>query len=111
MENFEPEALEDWRLWRRLSIEKYVGEYDRLNVHFDVYTGESEVSQEGMEKAVTRLEELGLIEESNGAKIIDLEKHGLGKAVVRKRGGSLSFLKKYPIGIQMCRWYFDISYP
>jgi arginyl-tRNA synthetase len=111
MENFEPEALEDWRLWRRLSIEKYTGEYDRLNVHFDVYTGESEVSQEGMDKAVTRLEELGLIEESNGAKLIDLEKHNLGKAVIRKRGGFLFLLRKNQIGIQMCRWNFDISYP
>lgn len=92
MENYEPEALEDWRLWRRLSIEKYASEYDRLNVHFDVYTGESEVSQEGMQKAVAKLEELGLVEESNGAKLIDLEKHGLGKAVIRKRGRFLSSL-------------------
>ncbi|XP_006459939.1 hypothetical protein AGABI2DRAFT_202425 [Agaricus bisporus var. bisporus H97] len=94
MENYEPEALEDWRLWRRLSIEKYASEYDRLNVHFDVYTGESEVSQEGMQKAVAKLEELGLVEESNGAKLIDLEKHGLGKAVIRKRDGTSIYLTR-----------------
>ncbi|KAJ3570311.1 hypothetical protein NP233_g4488 [Leucocoprinus birnbaumii] len=44
MENFEPEALENWKVWRELSVKKYEEEYDRLNVHFDVYTGENGTS-------------------------------------------------------------------
>lgn len=86
MEDYEPEALENWKVWRELSVKKYEEEYDRLNVHFEVYTGESAVSQKSMDDALERLNEMGLIEESNGAKLINLEKWNLGKAVVRKRG-------------------------
>ena len=39
-----------------------------------------------MDKALEKLEEMGLIEDSDGAKLINLEKWKLGKAVVRKRG-------------------------
>jgi arginyl-tRNA synthetase len=91
MEDFEPEALENWKVWRELSVKKYAEEYDRLNVYFEVYTGESAVSQGSMDKALERLNEMGLIEESDGAKLINLEKWNLGKAVVRKRG-TLIFL-------------------
>jgi len=86
MEDFEPEALENWKVWREMSVKKYEQEYDRLNVHFDVYTGESAVKQESIDKALEKLEEMGLIEDSDGAKLVNLEKWKLGKAVVRKRG-------------------------
>ncbi|KXN83084.1 Arginine--tRNA ligase, cytoplasmic [Leucoagaricus sp. SymC.cos] len=94
MENHEPEALENWKVWRELSVKKYEGEYDRLNVHFELYTGESAVKQESMDKALEQLDEMGLIEESNGAKLINLEKWNLGKAVVRKRDGTSIYLTR-----------------
>jgi len=80
-------ALKQWRIWREHSIEKYKEEYARLNVAFDVYLGESLVSAEYMNTAIRRLEDMGLVSDSdNGAKVIDLEAHKLGKAVVRKKG-------------------------
>jgi arginyl-tRNA synthetase len=80
-------ALKQWRAWREHSIEKYKEEYARLNVTFDVYLGESMVSKEYMNGAISRLEDMGLVSESDhGAKVIDLEKYKLGKAVVRKKG-------------------------
>ena len=90
MEDGDEEALKNWRVWRELSIKKYEEEYARLNVHFDEYTGESKVGPETMDAAVKRLQEMGLIEEDNGALRINLEKYKLGKAVVRKRGACLS---------------------
>lgn len=54
---------------------------------FDVYLGESLVGAEYMDTALKRLEDIGLVSDSeNGAKVIDLEKYKLGKAVVRKKG-------------------------
>ena len=88
MEDGDESVLVNWREWRELSIKKYVEEYDRLNVSFDRYTGESEVGKEWMDKAVERLDELGLISDANGAKLVDLEKWKLGKAVLRKAGMS-----------------------
>ncbi|TFK22903.1 arginyl-tRNA synthetase [Coprinopsis marcescibilis] len=94
MEDGDESALSNWRTWRALSIKKYESEYKRLNVDFDVYTGESEVSKESIDKALARLDELGLIEDSNGAKLINLEKYKLGKAVVRKKDGTSIYLTR-----------------
>ncbi|KAF9259895.1 arginyl-tRNA synthetase [Marasmius fiardii PR-910] len=94
MEDGDEEALKNWRSWRELSVKKYEAEYARLNVHFDIYTGESEVVQDWMDKATARLEEMGLIEVVDGAKLVNLEKWKLGKAVVRKKDGTSIYLTR-----------------
>ena len=86
MEDGDESALSNWRVWREMSVKKYEQEYERLNVKFDVYTGESMVGKESMDVALEKLDEMGLISETNGAKLVDLEKWKLGKAVVRKKG-------------------------
>ncbi|KAI0743872.1 arginyl-tRNA synthetase [Daedaleopsis nitida] len=94
MEDGDEEALKNWRVWRDLSIKKYEEEYARLNVHFDDYTGESKVGPATMDMAVKRLQEMGLIEEDNGALRVNLEKYKLGKAVIRKRDGTSIYLTR-----------------
>ena len=88
MEDGDEDALKNWRVWREMSVKKYEQEYERLNVKFNVYTGESNVGKKSMDKALTQLEEMGLISDSDGAKLVELEKWKLGKAVVRKKGVS-----------------------
>ncbi|KAF8336185.1 hypothetical protein F5887DRAFT_1063258 [Amanita rubescens] len=94
MEDRDESALKNWRVWRELSIRKYEGEYERLNVKFDHYTGESQVGQEWMDKAVDRLSEMGLISDVDGAKLVDLEKWKMGKAVIRKKDGTSIYLTR-----------------
>jgi arginyl-tRNA synthetase len=84
MEDGDESALANWRVWREMSVKKYIEEYERLNVSFKVYTGESEVGKEWQDRALERLEEMGLISNADGAKLVDLEKWKLGKAVLRK---------------------------
>lgn len=91
MEDGDEDALKNWRVWRELSVKKYAEEYERLNVHFDVYTGESKVGKKWQDYALERLDEMGLISDVEGAKLVDLEKWKLGKAVLRKKGVSTSF--------------------
>lgn len=86
MEDGDEDALKNWRVWREMSVKKYESEYDRLNVKFDIYVGESLVGKESMADSLIRLEEMGLVSEADGAKLVDLEKWKLGKAVVRKKG-------------------------
>ncbi|KAJ7471355.1 hypothetical protein B0H11DRAFT_2041316 [Mycena galericulata] len=86
MEDGDESALKNWRVWRALSVKKYTEEYDRLNIKFDAYTGESMVGKKWQDKALARLEEMGLIEDVDGAKIVNLEQWKMGKAVLRKRG-------------------------
>ncbi|KAF9226346.1 arginyl-tRNA synthetase [Gyrodon lividus] len=94
MEDGDESALANWREWRELSINKYIEEYERLNISFDRYTGESEVGKEWMDKAVERLDQLGLISDAKGAKLVDLEKWKLGKAVLRKADGTSIYLTR-----------------
>jgi arginyl-tRNA synthetase len=49
-----------WRRFRELSVEKYAELYARLNVRFDVYAGEPQVSEQEVRQAidVLRAEEL-----------------------------------------------------
>lgn len=94
MEDGDEEALKNWRVWRELSVKKYEEEYERLNVPFDVYTGESKVGKEWQDKALERLDEMGLISDAEGAKLVDLEKWKLGKAVLRKKDGTSIYLTR-----------------
>lgn len=86
MEEGDESALVNWRQWRELSVKKYAEEYDRLNVHFDEYVGESLVGKEWQDKAIERLTEMDLIEDHEGAKLVNLEKWKMGRAVLRKKG-------------------------
>lgn len=89
MEDGDEEALKNWRVWREMSVKKYAEEYNRLNVQFDVYTGESMVGKEWQDKALERLDEMGLISDAHGAKVVDLEKWKLQTAMLRKKGTNL----------------------
>jgi len=94
MEDGDETALKNWRVWREMSAKKYEQEYERLNVKFDVYNGESMVGKESMDKALEKLDEMGLISDTEGAKLVDLEKWKLGKAVVRKKDGTSIYLTR-----------------
>lgn len=54
-------TLATWRRFRDLSIKKYEEVYQRLNVYFDVYAGESMVESTRLDTARTILESKGLL--------------------------------------------------
>jgi len=93
MEDGEKEALELWRRFRDLSIDKYKQIYARLNVRFDVYSGES-MFEEGMKKEMKFLEEKGILKESQGALVVDLKEEGLGVVVVKKSDGTTLYITR-----------------
>lgn len=91
------EALKYWQKFRDLSIEAYKHMYARLSIAFDDYSGESTVKVEDMDKAADVLRQKGISEESKGAIIVDLSKHGapkLGKTLVKKRDGTSLYLTR-----------------
>lgn len=94
-------AIALWQRFRELSVERYAKSYVRLNIHFDEYLGESKVKPESMEAAEKLMFESNLIEDSEGAKIVDFTKHvpgkegkGLNKALIRKRDGTSLYLTR-----------------
>ena len=96
MEDGDPEALKLWKRFRELSIEKYIDTYARLNIKYDVYSGESQVSQESMQRALKLFEEKGLTHEDKGAELIDLTKFNkkLGKVIVKKSDGTTLYITR-----------------
>ncbi|OJJ47284.1 hypothetical protein ASPZODRAFT_15965 [Penicilliopsis zonata CBS 506.65] len=97
MEDGDPDALALWSRFRDLSIEKYKQTYARLNIDFDVYSGESQIKPESMASAYRTMEKSGVSEESEGAVIVDFTKHGakkLGKAIIVRKDGTPLYLTR-----------------
>ncbi|KAG0123918.1 hypothetical protein HOY82DRAFT_211502 [Tuber indicum] len=105
MEHGSEECIAMWKRFRELSIEKYKATYSRLNISYDVYSGESQVSKESMERAGEMMREMGISSESDGAIVVDFKPHAkkLGKAVVQKKDGTTLYLTR-DIGAAMERY-------
>lgn len=67
-----------------------------MNIHYDDYSGESQVKDESMELAAKTMWEKKVCEDSEGAVIVDLTPHSkkLGKAVVKKKDGTSLYLTR-----------------
>ena len=87
-------AVAVWKRFRHFSVERYVDTYKRLNVTYDVYSGESEVRPESIQEANRILEEKKLLVEDNGALLVNLEKFKLAKPLIRKRDGTSLYLTR-----------------
>eukprot|EP00842_Homolaphlyctis_polyrhiza_P002018 jgi/Hompol1/2817/HPOL_003033-RA len=94
MEDGDQEAYGLWKRFRDLSIVKYKEIYGRLNIEFDVYSGESQYSLNQMRDVLNELSDLGLLVPDQGALIVDLKKYKLDVAVIGKTDGSLLYLSR-----------------
>lgn len=86
LEEGDRDALALWRRFRADSLAYFHQVYDRIGIHFDDETGES-AAQERVEEAIGRLEEAGLLSESQGALVVDLGEE-MPPCLIRKQDGS-----------------------
>jgi arginyl-tRNA synthetase len=101
MTDRDPAALAQWKRFRDLSITRYQDTYARLNIKFDEYSGESQVSEDAMERIGQQMQDQGICKEDKGAMIVDFQelvpgKEGkrLEKPIVRKRDGTALYLTR-----------------
>jgi len=87
LEEGDKENLALWKKFRELSLKEFNEIYKKLNVEFDVTSGES-VYNNKMEPIIGELRKKGLLEESEGAEIVNLENQGLGIALIKKSDGA-----------------------
>lgn len=87
LEKGDEEARELWGWFKDVSYHEFKKIYERLGVEFDFVTGESFYNQL-MEESVQRLEEAGLLKDSEGAKIVDLEAYNMPPCLIKKSDGS-----------------------
>ncbi|HIY03386.1 MAG TPA: arginine--tRNA ligase [Candidatus Anaerotignum merdipullorum] len=89
MQDGDEEALSLWKWFYDISIQEFERVYDMLGVRFDAYTGESFYNDK-MAPVVEELKEKGLLKESEGAMIVDLEEENMPPClIIRKDGGTL----------------------
>ncbi|MDD6816790.1 MAG: arginine--tRNA ligase [Firmicutes bacterium] len=93
LEHGEPEEVELWQWFRDESLKEFNRVYKMLGIDFDSYNGESFYSDK-MPRFVKELEEKGLLEESQGAHVVNLEKYGLGVALITKSDGSTLYITR-----------------
>jgi arginyl-tRNA synthetase len=78
-------ALFDW--FKELTLKDVAKIYDLLDIRFDSYAGESFYSDK-MQPVVDELRADGLLKESQGAQIVDLEEYGMPPCIILKKDGS-----------------------
>lgn len=89
VENKDPEALELFEYFKEITLKDVCKVYDRLNVHFDSWAGESFYSDK-MQPVLDDLRAKGLTTISDGAEIVDLSDYGMPPCLlVKSNGGTL----------------------
>ena len=81
----EANELFDW--FKSLTLSYVKGIYEKLHITFDSYAGERFYTDK-MAPVVEELQEKGLLKESNGAKIVDLEPYGMPPCLILRSDGA-----------------------
>lgn len=87
MEQGDQEALLIWEWFKDISLVEYKRIYNILNLDFDHYKGES-FYRDKTGAVVEELTKKGLLKESEGAMIVDLEDYDMAPCLVTKKDGS-----------------------
>ncbi len=85
--------LSDWKYLRKMSIDCFKRIFKELGVKFDRIIMESEVEKDGIETAQKLLHE-GVAIRHEGAILIDLTEHKLGKFLILKSDGAALYSSK-----------------
>ncbi len=93
LEDGDQEALELWQWFRDESLVEFNRIYEKLDVHFDSFNGEAFYNDK-MDEGIQILEEKGLLQESKGAQIVDLESYNLPPALIRKTDGATLYITR-----------------
>ncbi len=87
IEQGDEECLALFHWFKDLTLKDVQRIYDMLDIHFDSYAGESFYSNK-MQPIVDELKEKGLLVESRGAQVVDLEGYGMPPCIILKSDGS-----------------------
>ena len=87
IEQGDSECLELFHWFKELTLKDVQKIYDLLDIRFDSYAGESFYSDK-MQPVVDELREKGLLVESRGAQVVDLEAYGMPPCIILKSDGS-----------------------
>ncbi|WP_019156520.1 arginine--tRNA ligase [Robertmurraya massiliosenegalensis] len=87
LEDEDEEALHLWKWFRDESLKEFSKIYQLLGIRFDSYHGESFYNDK-MDRVVQLLEEQNLLEESEGAMVVQFETEELPPCLIKKKDGT-----------------------
>ena len=93
LENGDEEAKALWQWFRDESLKEFARVYDLLDIEFDSYAGESFYSDK-MGVVIDQLKEKGLLVQSQGTNVVDLEEFNMPPALITKNDGSTLYMTR-----------------
>ncbi len=93
LEDGDAEAYALWEWIREVSLSEFNRVYDLLGIKFDSLDGESFYSDK-MPAVIEEMEAKGVLQDSQGAKIVDLEPYGMPPALIMKKDGSTLYITR-----------------
>lgn len=93
LENDDKEAKDLWQWFRDESLKEFSRVYDLLDIEFDSYAGESFYSDK-MDRVIDIIKDKGLLEESEGTNIVNLEEYNMTPALITKKDGSTLYMTR-----------------
>ena len=87
LEDGDEETVATWEHIRKISLENYEKTYRLLNSKFDSYNGEAYYNDK-MDPVVNELKEKGLLKESQGAQVVDLEEYDMPPCIIITSAGT-----------------------
>lgn len=94
LEAGDEEAISLWQWFRDESLVEFNRLYNQLGVQFDSYNGEAFYNDK-MDEVVSLLEDKGLLQESQGAQVVKLDKYGIeNPALIKKSDGATLYITR-----------------
>lgn len=108
IENHDPEAKKIYDWFIEISLVEAKKIYKLLNITFDDWTGEAYYNDK-MTPVIEELNKVGLLQDSEGAKIVDLSAYDLGACLVLKSDGSSLYATRDLAAVQdrYDKYHFD----
>lgn len=93
LEDGDKEAVRLWKMFRKMSLKNFEEIYNLLGIKFDLISGESFYNKK-MKKVINDLKKSKLLEESEGAFVVNLEKYNLGVTLIQKSDGATLYITR-----------------
>lgn len=87
LEDGDEEARRLWQWFRDESLKEFMKIYDLMGVQFDSFHGEAFYNDK-MDRVVSMLEEKGLLTESDGALVVNLDEYDMPPCLIKKSDGA-----------------------
>ena len=90
LEDGDETCIELWNRFKNLSIKEFQKVYNLLNVKFDSWNGEAFYSDK-MQEVVDILNKKQLLQQSEGALVVNLDKYDMPPCIIEKTNGSTTY--------------------